>query len=62
MKFELDEDQIKKLQKWQAEIKKRHGMYGMYDYKFSPNGIGEGVEVYSHLAKKTLDLTDVSKW
>jgi len=34
----------------------------MYEYKFTPTGIGCCVEIYSKLSKKTLDLSDVEKW
>lgn len=62
MKFELDEDQLKKLKVWQAKIKKKHGQYGVFEYRFTPTGIGDCVEVYSKLTGKTIDLTDVDKW
>lgn len=60
--FILDEDQVKKLEEWQSHIKAIYGEYGNYDFIFRPTGIGDGVEVYSHLADVSLDLTDVSKW
>ena len=62
MNFELDKDQIKKLDEWKAKIKDLHGEYGLYKYCFEPNGIGDGVTVYSLLAKISIDLTDVDKW
>ncbi len=62
MKFDLDESEQKKLKEWQADIKKIFGEYGLYTYSFTPYGIGCGIEVYSHLSKTKLDLTDVSKW
>jgi hypothetical protein len=62
MEFKLDEGQVKKLRKWQKSIKKKYGSYGGYSYKFSPNGIGIGIEVYSELAKKFLELSEVDKW
>jgi hypothetical protein len=62
MKFELDEDQVKKLQVWQEAIKLIHGEYGRYEYLFSPNGIGTTITVYSYLANAELDLSDVEKW
>lgn len=60
--FTLDEDQVKKLEEWQSHIKAIYGQYGDYEYKFTSNGIGQIVEVYSGLADVTLDLTDVDKW
>lgn len=60
--FTLDEDQVKKLEEWQSHIKAIYGSYGNYEYRFSSNGIGQIVTVYSELADFTLDLTDVEKW
>jgi len=60
--FTLDDDQVKKLDEWKEHIKDIYGEYGQYEYKFTSNGIGQIVEVYSKLANATLDLTDVSKW
>jgi hypothetical protein len=62
MKFELDEAQMVKLKEWQEKIKDLFGEYGLYTYSFTPTGIGDGVEVYSHLTKTKLDLTDVDTW
>ena len=62
MKFELDKSEKEKLTKWQEAIKEIYGEYGAYTYKFTPNGIGCEIAVYSHLADKEIDLTDVSKW
>jgi hypothetical protein len=60
--FELDEGQTKKLTQWKERIKKKHGKYGTFEYRFSPTGIGMVVKVYSHLEEKEVDLTDVSHW
>jgi hypothetical protein len=62
MKFELDEAQMVKLKEWQEKIKDLFGEYGLYTYSFTPTGIGDGVEVYSHLTKTKLDLTDIDTW
>lgn len=62
MKFELDEAQMVKLKEWQEKIKDLFGEYGLYTYSFTPTGIGDGVEVYSHLTKTKLDLTDINSW
>lgn len=61
-KFELTEDQEKKLNEWQNKIKGVFGEYGHYDYIFTPYGIGMGVKVKSHLSNTELDLTDVEHW
>jgi hypothetical protein len=60
--FTLDDDQVKKLEEWQEHIKAIYGRYGNYEYRFTSDGIGQMVEVYSELADTTLDLTDVDKW
>ena len=60
--FTLDDDQVKKLEEWQKHIKAIYGKYGNYEYRFTSDGIGQIVEVYSELADTTLDLTDVDKW
>jgi hypothetical protein len=62
MKFELTEAQTIKLKEWQKKIKDLFGEYGLYTYSFTPTGIGDNVEVYSHLTKTKLDLTDVDTW
>ncbi len=62
MRFQLDEDQLQKLEYWQEAIKTIYGEYGQYTFKFEPNGIGYGVEVHSKLTNTSIDLTDVSKW
>lgn len=60
--FSLSETQEIKLVEWQEVIKKVFGEYGKYDYIFSPTGIGDCVKVYSHIAKTTIDLTEVENW
>jgi len=62
MTFVLDEDQVKKLEEWQGHIKAVFGNFGDYEYRFSSNGIGQIVTVYSELANVELDLTDIDKW
>ena len=60
--FNLDKKQEEQLRVWKAEIKKEHGKYGTYTYCFSPYGMGTGVEVYSHIGKKSINLSDVQDW
>ena len=60
--FTLDDEQVKKLEEWQEHIKAIYGKYGNYEYRFTSDGIGQIIEVYSELADTTLDLTDVDKW
>ena len=60
--FNLNEVEAKRLEKWQKKIKKKHGKYGSYTFKFTPTGIGNGIDVYSDLEDKTKDLTDYDSW
>jgi hypothetical protein len=60
--FTLDENQVNKLEEWQEHIKAIFGRYGDYEYRFSSNGIGQIVTVYSELADIELDLTDIDTW
>lgn len=62
MGFHIGMSQHKKLKEWQEAIKQVFGEYGFYKYIFTPDGIGCGVEVYSELAKRTLDLTEVENY
>jgi len=47
---------------WLSHIKAIYGEYGLFTWKITPNGIGSGIVVYSHLTKTELDLTDVDSW
>lgn len=60
--FELTEEQIVVLKKFQDKIKKKYGCFGHYDYIFTPYGIGLGIKVVSHLSKQEIDLTDTENW
>lgn len=62
MKFEITEEQESKLKTWQTKIKKKHGKYGLFTYKFTPYGMGEGVTVFSELTGEEVDLTEIDKW
>lgn len=62
MNFDLDDTQLEKLNQWKTKIKELFGEYGMYDYIFTPTGIGVSVKVYSHITRTELDLTDVDNW
>lgn len=60
--FELSDKQQKKYEKWKGHIKALYGEYGLFTWKYTPNGIGMELTVFSHLAKVELDLTDVDSW
>ena len=59
---ELNDKQQAMYEEWISHIKAIYGEYGHFTWKISPTGIGSGIEVYSHLTKTTLDLTDVDNW
>lgn len=60
--FVLTETQQAKLDEWKNHIKAVFGEYGNYEYIFKPNGIGVTVSVFSELADRELDLTEVENW
>jgi hypothetical protein len=62
MKFELSDSQIQELNAWKERIKKKHGSYGYYEYRFEKTGIGDSVKVFSHLTGEIIDLTEYDKW
>lgn len=62
MKFDLSEEQITKLDEWKKAIKIVYGEYGLFTYSFTPNGIGTSLEVFSDIAKTSIDLTEIDKW
>jgi hypothetical protein len=62
MDFKLSESQISRLKQWQDKIKEIFGEYGLYDYTFTPNGIGSSVRVKSHITKTEINLTEIDKW
>lgn len=59
---ELSDSQQAKYDEWKSHIKAIYGEYGQFTWKVTPSGIGSSIEVYSHLTKTTLDLTDVDEW
>lgn len=62
MEFELDELQMKDLNKWKSRIKALYGEEGVFEYTFIPLGMGTNVKVYSQLTKLTLDISHVERW
>lgn len=61
-KFEISEKQLLEIKEWQDAINKIYGEYGLFDFTFTPNGIGERLRVYSHIAKVEKDFTDIDSW
>jgi hypothetical protein len=60
--LELNSKQQKKFDKLCTHIKAIYGEIGLLTWSITPNGIGEGIEVYSHTARVKIDLTDVDSW
>lgn len=59
---ELNDKQQALYDEWISHIKAIYGEYGIFTWHITPTGIGNGIEVYSHLTKTKLDLTDVESW
>jgi hypothetical protein len=59
---ELSDEQQVIYEEWISHIKAIYGEYGNFTWHISPAGIGSGIEVYSHLTKTKLQLTDVDSW
>ena len=60
--FQLNDKQQEMFDTWISHIKALHGEYGQFTWKYSSNGIGQEIIVYSHLVKIDLVLTDVDSW
>jgi hypothetical protein len=60
--FTLNDKEQEKYEEWIGHIKAIHGQYGLFTWKYTPNGIGMELRVFSHLTKTELDLTDVESW
>ena len=58
----LNDKQQVMYDEWKGHIKSIYGEYGLFTWKVTPNGIGSGISVYSHLTKTELDLTDLDSW
>ena len=59
---ELNEKQQEIYDEWLSHIKAIYGEYGLFTYSFSPTVIGTSVEVFSDIAKTSIDLTEFDKW
>jgi hypothetical protein len=62
LNLELSDKEQKKYDKFLSHIKALYGEYGLFTWKLTPNGIGMGISVFSHLAKVEIDLTDIDSW
>jgi hypothetical protein len=60
--FTISEPELKAIKEWQELIKNLYGEYGIFTYKFTPTGVGNGIVVYSHLANIEKDFTDMDTW
>jgi hypothetical protein len=62
IEIELNDKEQEKYEAWVSHIKALYGKVGLLTWKYTPNGIGMELSVFSHLAKAELDLTDVDSW
>ena len=67
MKFELNELEVKRFDKWKKhQLKKQGGEIGMaggrFGLKFFPTGIGSVVYAIDSLNEEELDITDYDSW
>jgi hypothetical protein len=62
--FNLDEEQLKKLEKWKSKHAKVYegAIGGRYTYSFSPTSLGVVVKVTDDITKEEIDLTDYLSW
>ena len=60
--LELNNKQQQVFDEWCSHLKALHGEIGLLTWSITPNGIGTGIEVYSHNARVKIDLTDVDSW
>ena len=65
MKFELDPEEIKKLNNWlkTKDLKKYSGTIGgRFTYCFTPTSLGIVVKVKDGIDEDEIDLTDYLSW
>jgi len=63
MKFELTEEQLKKVESWKKDKEKYTGAIGgQFQYIFTPTLIGEIVEVKDLTTGEELNLTEYDKF
>jgi hypothetical protein len=62
MKFEISDKELEKYNEWKEKIKDLYGEYGLFTFSFTPNGIGSGITVKSHLTGLEIDITDIDSW
>ena len=62
--FELSDEQLKLLAKWQKKEKRRYlgAIGGSYTYSFTPTTLGTVIKVKDNSNGRELDLTDYDEW
>jgi hypothetical protein len=60
--LELNDKQQQLFDEWCSHLTALYGEIGLLTWNITPNGIGNGIEVYSHQARLKIDLTDVDSW
>lgn len=64
MKFEIDEEQLKKIQEWKNTLKVEYtgAIGGRFTYEFTPTGIGTAITVKDCVTDQSLDVSDYDNW
>lgn len=65
MKFNIDEDESKKLEEWMStkDFSKYSGAIGgRFTYSFTPTTLGTVITVTDNLDKNEIDLTSYEYW
>ena len=66
MKFEIDDIQMSRFEKWKIEMKKKDSFIPTagerWTFCFTPTGLGTVIEIVDNTTKEKLDLTEWDSW
>lgn len=60
--FNINQIEQEKIDKLKEQTKKHYGEYGLYEYIFTPTGVGTMIEVKSLKSGIKIDVTDYESW
>lgn len=60
--FRMNSKEREILDKFKEQTKKHYGEYGLYEYIFTPTGVGTMIEVKSLKSNIKIDVTDYESW
>lgn len=60
--FNINQIEQEKIDKFKEQTKKHYGEYGLYEYIFTPTGVGTMIEVKSLKSGIKIDVTDYESW